>query len=360
MHSDVKAVLEENQELRYICNNQYFMMRQLSDVTDQNIFDHIVFVDTEPIKDVLSRDHNLVSYTNEYVEDKHSQMFLSDEIYKKYKKVFEIPVTQGTYKVIPSYADMFKGFIRTQNFFILLNSAICKERFPVFVLVNSKSQNIKVKHIKKNIEFYGYIFVGYLVNPTKYTNDQLTNFEEEKSIIIPPLIKQLMLAQPFITYNNKLYHFNLKDINSSLMIRFTQKGKRFNNIKFIKAINEAQTSEAKEKAILENNEYVSHMCNGFMYLGVVSKVVIPHRNVILTKLVTKLYLLVNFEEQHGVDYSCTLWERTYMNNNVERLLRLYTNKDINQDITTLTFEEDQIDLNDPGQIIHSMNFIKDV
>lgn len=356
---NIKQVLENDQKLRYICNNPYFMMRQLSDATEQNIFDHIVFVDSEPIVNVFDRSHLLVHNKNTTLEDKHMQMFISKKIYSKNKTTFEDAVTQGTYKVVNSYNEIFNGFIKTENFLIMVNGEHFNGRYPVCILIDSRNQNIKIKHVKKNLEFYGFFIVGYLINPGPYLEHQLLSFEEENNISITSITRQIILSQPVINYKGKLYYIDLSNINSETLTKFDRKTKRINNFELIKNINEA-TEETKEEQIAINNDFVSHMCDGFLYLGIVNYINVPHNNVTITKQTTKLFLLINFVEQPGINLIGTLWERTIINNNVEKMLRLYTDETINNDINAIVEAEKEINLSDPSQIIHSMNFVQDL
>ena len=355
----INTIIEDNNLLKNICNNPYFMMRQLSDAVDQNVFDHIVFVDSEPIENILSRENELIGYRNDCVEDKYTQMFISQEIYNNNTKVFKEYVEQGSYKIIPSYNDMFHGVVVTQNYFIMMNSSVFINRFPVFILIDSERQNIKIKKTKKSIEFYGFILIGYLINPSPYTDEQISTFENEYKFLIPPRIKEMLLKQPLIKYDNKLYYVDLFDANKSVITRYTKRVKNMNNITQLKNIDSAETPEEKELAIEENIQFVSELCDGFLYLGIVSKITVPHDNIIALKQSNKLYLLLNFEEQYGVDYSFTLWERIVINNNVDKMLKLYSDKTIAKSMKSLRKAESLIDINDPKNILHIMKFVMD-
>ena len=362
INKEIKNILNNDYKLTKICKNNFFLMRQLSDATKQNFTDEIVFVDTIMVNDIISENFELVSSKNNIIQDKYSQMFMTKKLYEKKENFFK-EQDMNNFTFVDSYDQIFNGFIRTPNFYILINSSVFNERYPVFILINSIEQNIKFKNSNKNYEFYGFILIGYLIDPSPYTEKELINFESVNEISINSIIKKYLLTQPIIKYKNKLFYVDLNDLNESVKIKYNLKSKRNNNIKFIKNIMDAKTIEEKEVAIQENNNFISQMNNGFLYLGVIDNQKINHiidnQEIELTKQCTALYLLLNYEEQEGIDFSFTLWEHTMINNNVDKMLKLYTDTKINFSLENIIEHEKQLNFNDDSQIIHSMSFVVD-
>ena len=67
---------------------------------------------------------------------------------------------------------------------------------------------------------------------------------------------------------------------------------------------------------------------------------------------------MNYEEQSKVNLSFTLWKKTVINGNMDKLLSINIDENSNED--DIREMEDRIDLNDPSNIIFSMKFVSDV
>jgi hypothetical protein len=74
----------------------------------------------------------------------------------------------------------------------------------------------------------------------------------------------------------------------------------------------------------------------------------------------ELYILMNFVEQRGIDFSSTLWQHTVMNNNASKMLANYDVNNADKTLEEIEDMDDAIDIHDPSQIIHSMKYITNI
>jgi hypothetical protein len=101
----------------------HFFMRQTSDVTTQNCFDHCVFVSKIPIVDIMKQDMSATMFKNKIVTNKYISWFITDKLVKNNSKLFNKQKGMlDQFTVIDSYDDLFAGFLRIENFIVLVNS----------------------------------------------------------------------------------------------------------------------------------------------------------------------------------------------------------------------------------------------
>lgn len=351
-----------NKELDEICAGNYFMMRQHSDIIDENKFDHVSMLGLEPIESILNKEHPFVNQVNEYVIDTYLQLFINDKVFSENMDIFGTEKTGVNYTTVESYNDIFKGFIRNENYFILLNSDVFDDKFGVFILIdNSVGKKYLCNGIDREIEFYGFINIGYLINQNGYSKDFLTNFENVNGFTIPDQIKIHLENSSILKYNDKLFHIDLKDVNSSVKIQFDKKTKNITNSSHIKNMTDSKDDkDAYDNAVKENKEFIKNMLNGFLYLGTISKLDIDYKNKKVNNRSEKLYLLLNYKEQMGIDHSFSIWKYSELNVNTKKILDMYSEE--NKERTLEEFEnmEKHFNIFDPCQIFHSLKMLENI
>ena len=103
------------------------------------------------------------------------------------------------------------------------------------------------------------------------------------------------------------------------------------------------------------------MMNGFLYVGMTSRTMmamsdqddIQVRN-------DRLYILMNYEETRGIDFSFTLWQYTYLNLNAKKILDLYVEENSERSPEDFVKAENKLNLKDPTTIMHSMKLISNL
>ena len=342
-----------------ICQSNHFMMRQHSDIIDRNIFDHVVFVDKEPIKHIMENTFDLVHIKNKVMVDDYVQLFISEEVFEKNNKIFNNERNGVNYSVVNSYDSVFSGFIRTENYFILINSDIIKQKYGIYVLIDGLSGNKYIcNDIKDPIEFYGFVNIGYLIDPLGYEEYKLSRFETMNNFNIPSQIRLYLLNSSIIQHGKQLFHIDIENYNESVKIKYMRSSKSYNNSDYIKEI---KNNIIKEDAIMENKIFINNMLNGFLYVGLIKKIMVPMENEAnVIKSADALYILMNFMEYRGIDFSATLWEYTILNKNAKKLLDKYCDENVNKTLKEFDKMERNINIHDSGQIIHSMKYLKNI
>ena len=133
--------------------------------------------------------------------------------------------------------------------------------------------------------------------------------------------------------------------------------KSYTNSQHIREINNNNNDES----ILSNKTFIDNMLNGFLYIGLINKIEVPMQNgENVIKRTDSVYILINFMEQRGIDFSSTLWQYTILNSNAEKLLKKYTEKNAHKTFKQFDKMERKINIHDPGQIIHSMKYLTNI
>jgi len=353
---NINNVLIENPILKKMCKENNFVMRQHSDALKANTFDHLTFVGTETIDNALKRDQSLISIKNKCVTETYRQMFMSSQVYDENKKYMDKLKSKDLYTIIDDYSEMFNGMLSVDKYLVLANSNVFNNKYPVFILIDSESQNMKIGPKKKELEFYGLVCIGFLADISPYVEEELIEFEKKINFSIPEAIRSYLLKHSTVEHERKLYRFDLETIEESLNIKFNKASKNVNNFHLLKDI-ENSTVETRNKTILDNNNFIKHMNEGFLYLGLIKTENIMHNGMECIKQKEELYCLLNFEEQRGIDFSFTLWNKTCINGNADKLCNLSVS---NLSEKELHLELDKIDINNPSRIIYSIKCVTDV
>lgn len=348
MHITNKRFYDNNPKFAQMCKNEYFVMRQHSDIIDNNIFDQLAFVGTDCINDVLENENKLLKFKNDLIEKKYFQLFLSREEYEANKDNFNNTEEGYNYKVVDNYNLVFRGFIKTRNFHILANSTL--DTFEVFVLINNSSGKYFCNNSNKKIEFYGFINIGHLVSILPYSLYDIMDFETLHGFTVNSVIKNYLLGASCIKIDNKLFPVDLKSASDNLKIPCNFTTKLVNNFKIIKRLKENPTDPS---IIKENNTFIKNITNGFLYLGMKDILLLPNKSY---KYCYKYYLLLNYNDKSNA-FTFTVWELQIINNNIAKLMDIYS--EINKDKSLEELEEmgKDIDPNDPTGIIYTMKCV---
>lgn len=356
----IKELLNEDPVLKRICQSQHFMMRQTSDIINENSFDHVTFVGTEPIKSILSKEYGLEKEKNTIMVDSYVQLFVSEEVFGENPEVFNNERNGVNYSVISHYDEVFKGFVMNKEFFILLNGDNFDHRYGVYVLIDGSTGNKFIcNNSNKNITFFGFINIGYLIDPAGYTEDQLLTFESQVGYSIPPLIRGRLENTSIIDYkpSKKLFHVDLLNYNNPVKNKFTHATKNLTNSKFIKGMI-SEDKEESDRIEEENNTFVKSMKDGFLYLGIINKITVEMESTDnIDSRVDELYLLMNYDEHVGYDFSFTVWQYTILNNNAKKVLDLYVQENQDKTLDEIMNEEKNYNMYDNKQIMHSMKYL---
>jgi hypothetical protein len=252
-----------------ISKSQYFVMNQESDIFEKNIFNHVAFVGKTKIHDVLEMKMPLLKNKNTIVKDEYMQLFFSQHDYNQNVELFEGKIN---YSLVENFSELFNGVLRVENYYILLNSD--HKEYNVYVLLDNNSKDIKKIDGKPiDLEFYGFIKIGHLINPNGYSKENIEKFEENHNLKVSEKVRNYLLNTSIVKYENRLFHINLDE-------------------------------QVKNKCKLINEENVSEPClDSFLEIGIID--IKYQDNKILNK--KSLMLLLNHESNTG------LWIYNYEN-----------------------------------------------
>ena len=74
----------------------------------------------------------------------------------------------------------------------------------------------------------------------------------------------------------------------------------------------------------------------------------------------KLYLLMNYKEQIGIDYNFSLWKESCLNINASKLLDMYSDKNVDKSFEDFNEIENTLNVNDPSQICYSIKLTENI
>jgi hypothetical protein len=316
-------------------SSQILMMNQHADIIEDNKFDHVSFLGKTPVFDVIQNIFPLAAQTNNVIEDKYSQLFVTRKIFEDNYDIFVNKETGGNYVIVNDYSEVFAGLVRCDEFFILANSSKITNKFPVYALINSQEQaNITINSQDKKFEFYGLIRLGYLINPRGYTIEEIEEFENTMGFKLKPEIKSYVLKTSILKYENRLFHINLypltysEELNTRLRLKFAYPGeKTVSNIKFLSRYRSASAGQEYNQVLLDEAEYLNSLTNGFLYLGSLKRQMLLLNDQVYMKSDKKVYLLMNYDECSNVSYNFSIWTYSYDNKNFDTILNYYDDRD---------------------------------
>jgi hypothetical protein len=321
-------------------NSQFFMMNQTSDLVEENKFNHVSFVGNVPINDVLEQVVPMAGCVNNIVQDKYMQLFITREIFEKNNDVFKNNENGKNYVIIDDYSEIFNGFIRVDKYFILANSSIVKNKYNVYVLIDSNlGVDYTINNQNVDFEFYGFVKLGYLINQRGYTDEELLAFETEMKFSLRDDFKEYVKKTSIFRYSNKLFHINLdyttydnlQAYKLSQLFEYSNE-KTITNNRFLTRYKNANTTDEYEDISKEENEYMDQVDYGCLYIGSLKKQLIPLNDQVELKSENKIYLLLNYNQVENVNNDFSIWMYSYNNTNFDNLLEKYENdKEINEE-----------------------------
>jgi hypothetical protein len=304
-----------------IIQSQHFFMRQTSDVNYQNSYDHCSFVSSIPVEEIMKQDMSSTVHKNTLVTDRYMSWFITKRNAKKNEKMFnKHPDLRDQFIVIDSYNDLFAGFLRIENFVVLVNTENLTE-FNVYTLIDNThmAESLNGK-MKANIEYYGLIKIGTLVNPRGYTEEEIEQFEQKHSFLLKEDIKEYLKRSSLISFNKKLFHVDLLNESDFASKFFDGTRCSFNNIKFLQSY---KKNGPDEETIAQEEKEMNDAFDGFLCLGIVSNELKRCKdndeNVTICASKEVLFLLVNYNSEEE-SFQRSLWTYKYDNNNVQKYI----------------------------------------
>jgi hypothetical protein len=315
-------------------SSQFLMMNQVADIIEDNKFDHISFLGRIPVSDVIANIFPIAGQTNTVIEDKYTQLFITKKIFDENYELF-MDKQGGNYVIVNDYSEVFAGMVRCEEYFVLANSSIIQNKFPVYALINSLEQaNLTVNSQDKKFEFYGLVRLGYLINPRGYTDDELDSYESEMGFKLRQDIRSYVKSTSILKYDTRLFHINL-DTSTYLPSRRTRLEMKFaypgektvTNIKFLARYKAATEPLEYSKVLADEAEHMGNIENGFLYLGSIKRQMLLINDQVHLKSDKKLFLLLNYDDCVGANYNFSIWTYSYDNKNFDKLLDYYDDND---------------------------------
>jgi len=351
MHKTNSRFLSTDNKFSEICKEDYFVIRQHSDIIDNGIFDQLAILGKEPINYILSQPNPLLKYKNDIIEDKYFQLFISRDEYELNKDTFNGEEEGFNYRVVDNYNLVFRGFMRTENYYILANSNL--DSYQVYVLLDNTCGKYFCNNSNKKIVFYGFINIGHLINPRPYKFEEILNFEEKVGFTLPMEIRKYILENSIFRLENQIFQMDLTNYSPKTLIPSNFKSKNLSNLKIL---TELRKDPNNQELLKSNQDFINSLENGFMYLGLKDIVKLPDNSV---KQETRYYILVNFVKHTMIDFSFTIWEKTIINGNIGKRMEVYSEENKDKGLEELEQMVLQINPNDPCNIIYSMKCIKE-
>ena len=159
----------------------------------------------------MKQDMSTTMYQNDVVTDKYMSWFITESIVRSNKKLFKKPGLKEQFTIVKSYDDVFAGFLRVENFLVLVNTKLI-DTFNVYALIDNKCIDGGIEEMKKNVEYYGLVKIGTLINQRGYTDDEIEQFESSRAFKLHENIKEYIRKTSIISYCGKLFHIDLGNI----------------------------------------------------------------------------------------------------------------------------------------------------
>jgi len=319
-------------------SSQILMMNQVADIIEDNKFDHVSFLGRSPVTDIISNIFPMAGQINTVIQDKYTQLFITKKIFDENYEVF-MGKDGGNYVIVNDYSEVFAGMVRSDEYFILANSSIIQNKFPVYALINSLEQaNLTVNSQDTKFEFYGLVRLGYLINPRGYTEEELNYFESEIGFKLKQDIRSYVKSTSILKYESRLFHINLDPSTylpsrrTRLEMKFAYPGeKTISNIKFLSRYKAAKEPQEYAKVLADEAEHMGNMENGFLHLGSIKRQMLLINDQVHLKSDKKVFLLLNYEDCLNANYDFSIWTYSYDNKNFDKILAYYDDCDINKE-----------------------------
>lgn len=306
--------------LTIINSNEYFMMEQYSDIKNAGMFQHVVFLGLEKIKNIFSKSQNYAKHTNTVVSNVHTQIFIEKDYHlaniNKFDNLLHIVPSHNTnqyiYKV-EKLDNILSGFIKVDNYFILANST--NESFNVYSFLNDKT--------KTGISYICLVKLGKLINPLGLQLSTLNIFQKNYNLQLCNNVVKYLLETSIIKYENQLFHIDLetksKKQNPAAVFAYLNQS-NINNFAHEEQIQQILLTKNTDKdyndkleLILDDEKkYMKNLFNGLIFVGIIKNEQHLKSSNLLNLPVyanhySSLYLLVNSTD---LKLSGSIWKYT--------------------------------------------------
>jgi len=330
-------------------SSQVLMMNQIADIIEDNKFDHASFLGKTSVTDVIENICPIAGQTNTIIQDKYTQLFITKKIVDENNELF-LNKDSGKYVIINDYSEVFAGMVRCDDYFVLANSSIIQNKFPVYALINSLEQtNLTINSQNTKFEFYGLVRLGYLINPRGYTDEELDSYESELGFKLRQNFRSYVKSTSILKYESRLFHINLDPSTylpsrkTKLEMKFAYPGeKTVTNIKYLARYKAASDPLEYSKVLEDETEHMGNIENGFLYLGSIKRHMLLINDQVHLKSDKKVFLLLNYDDCVNANYDFSIWIYSYDNKNFDTLLDYY---DDQEQVLDDNEEEPEFDVN---------------
>lgn len=357
-----KAFLDSNPKFREYCSGPYFFMRQHSDLIDKNLYDIVVVLGHSSPSVILKHRNNLINMKNTVIKQNvYTQLFVSESVFNENREVFNNEREGANYRVISSYNDLFKGTMRIDEYVVLANSD--HDKFEVFSLINGTTDKIICNNSSNHLEVYGLVNIGHLVNCKPYTPYFLSELSQKLNMNLSKAFIERMCQTSLLEYSKNgrdyLSRIDLENLDDKVFIKADLNSKLITNKHLIESFYRHDITY--EQFIDRNKSLLDSLLNGFIYLGLKNKRIIPitvgsKEELCITE--TRFYLLINYSLKKA-NFDFTIWEYEINNNNILKLENLLArmkepteaNQEHNEKVKKMI---DELNLYEPRNIVHTL------
>ena len=288
IHYELPTLLKES-----VVVSDLVHMVQLQDIFEKK-FNHITFIGK--YSEILKDQSDLIYKMNNSIKVNICSLFLNNQVDNN---LFRPNHTTNLYKyeICDDFKQLYNGMIKCNDFYILINTENEDLKYNVYATTEAQSDHL-------NVKYCCLMFIGKIINPTPYKNDEVELFEKLNNFQLSVKCKEYLLNNPKIYHSNitnKIYFINLFG-------NFPDLGKKFDRLEdkydlehyrsLLNEIYEKQLLDEKYDHTKDNvyndicdnmaNEY-KNFYNGFIKLGTIINN--SEKNIIVD-----IFILLNAEE----------------------------------------------------------------
>ena len=293
--------------------NELIHVNQLNDIKNQE-YNHVSFVGN--YTELLKRNFPQLNQENIVIENELNFVYLNKEISETKFKPIHTPYSFPC-KYVDNLTNVFNGMMMINDYYILVNTNDDNLRFNVYTYTKGNTEQG---------DYYFFVLIGKIINPTAYTKDELSNFLTKHKIslsleLTDHLEKGLKIFFLEIDNIKKMYYLNLNG-NDELYINLSKPFDKTDYQKFDLESYRKQLLEYWEKDFMKEftdedklslqglREKIdldtSNFLNGFMKIGTIDNQKFNFSE-LNQDLVLELYLLLNVNEEQKEQLEGTLW-----------------------------------------------------
>jgi len=295
--------------------NNLIHLNQLNDIKNQD-FDHVCFIGN--YINLFKDTHDLLKIPNTVFRDLKNQIFITNDLKCEEFKPIHTPYSFPS-KFVNSFDEVFSGFIKLEQYYILLNTEDNELKYNVYT--------INKNHCKTtNTDYLFFVFIGKIINPSPYTIEEVNEFESKYNLKLDEKIKNhltnsIKILTLKVENTQKIFYVNLLGKNKYLSEPFNKEMKELYDLEhyrkpLLKLWQSTIIDENVDKVVLENSLNMIRnnvdtenkiFLNGFMKIGTIEnenyKSLTFKTEKHNTNLVVEVYMLLNSSpENQG-----TLW-----------------------------------------------------